>query len=190
MRKHMFVLLAVFAVVVAVHSAQASTATVIHTFCAKKGPKCPAGGTNPIGDLITDGAGNIYGVTQTGGTGVACPGGCGVVFQLQPGNANAYTVLYNFQGGTGDGAYPKAGLVLDPSGTLFGTTSAGGSSSNCTGGCGTVFSVVPGSGRDSILHSFTGPGDGANPTSELLEDGLGDLFGTTQNGGTGVCTGG
>src|SRR5580692_623296 len=95
----------------------------------------------------------------------------------------AYGVLYSFKGGTGDGAYPAAGLAT-VNGTLYGTTSRAGGGSGCRPGCGTVFSITP-SGAETVLHSFAGgSGDGAKPFAALLN--VNDtLYGTTYVGGRG-----
>ena len=86
--------------------------------------------------MITDKAGNLYGTTNSGGTG-SCSNdgiaGCGTIFELSPpaqkGGSWTETVLYSFQGGK-DGAYPNDPLVADRNGNLFGTTSLGGKE-NC-----------------------------------------------------------
>jgi len=95
-----------------------------------------------------------------------------------PAQAQTYDVFYSFQGGTTDGSMSLGGLVRDSANNLYGTTSAGG-----TNNVGTVFKIDP-SGAETILHDFGGPGDGANPAAGLLIDRSGDLYGTTQNGGS------
>jgi len=92
-------------------------------------------------------------------------------------------VLYSFQGGS-DGANPRASLI-EVNGTLYGTTSAGGSTTNV--GCGTVFSLTPpampgGSWTEAVLHAFTGGLDGCHPYAGLI-DVSGTLYGTTEIGG-------
>src|SRR6185369_11820998 len=93
---------------------------------------------------------------------------------------NQETVLYRFQGG-GDGANPLAGLLMDGAGNLFGTTSQGG---GCLNVCGTIF-MIDTFNNESVLYSFTGGGDGGNPTSSLVMDAKGNLYGTTSLGGAG-----
>jgi uncharacterized repeat protein (TIGR03803 family) len=99
-----------------------------------------------------------------------------------------YDVLYNFAGGI-DGANPTAGLI-DVGGTLYGTTSAGGSYS-CGyyggSGCGTVFNITLG-GTEKVLHSFASAPDGATPYASLIELN-GTLYGTTFYGGSHPCYG-
>jgi uncharacterized repeat protein (TIGR03803 family) len=94
--------------------------------------------------------------------------------------AATFKTLYAFQGG-GDGAGP-ANSLLNVSGTLWGTTSAGGGSANCTGGCGTVFTINPATGVETVIYAFQGGTDGANPFSSLINVG-GTLYGVTYQGG-------
>jgi hypothetical protein len=106
-------------------------------------------------------------------------------------------VLYKFKGGM-DGLGPKAALVADSSGNLYGTTQFGGGNYRCERGCGTVFELSPpGSGNNSwtetVLYRFTGQSDGAEPQGRLVFDGQGNLYGTTYAGGdfsSKACTGG
>jgi uncharacterized repeat protein (TIGR03803 family) len=125
-------------------------------------------GGGPTAALIQDAAGNLYGTTSSGASGF------GVVFKLD--TANHETVLHVFTGP--DGAIPHGRLVLDGSGNLYGTTSAGGSSN-----LGTVFKIDA-NRVESVLHNFTGDPDGANPYAGLVMDSSGNLYGTTENGGT------
>jgi uncharacterized repeat protein (TIGR03803 family) len=93
-------------------------------------------GIIPLGGLAMDGSGNLYGTTERGG-----PGGAGAVFELSPPSGGAgpwsYSVLYGFTGGA-DGGQPYAGVVLDDSGNLYGTTLVGGAA-----GFGAVFEIIP-----------------------------------------------
>jgi uncharacterized repeat protein (TIGR03803 family) len=92
------------------------------------------------------------------------------------------TVLYSFKGAS-DGSYPVAGLIADSKGNGYGTTAAGGGSSNCSGGCGIVYKVN--ASGVTILHAFAGsPNDGAGPSGGLVMDKSGNLYGTTDTGGT------
>ena len=106
----------------------------------------------------------------------------------RPAQAQTETVLYNFNGGS-DGYEPQSGLVSDGAGNFYGTTLLGGL--GCPGnqyGCGVVFEISPnGSGgwNESMLHSFSGPPDGANPfLAPMICDKAGNLYGTTEFGGT------
>ena len=97
-------------------------------------------------------------------------------------NANAQTVtnLYSF-GGYPDGNFPVADLVQGTDGNFYGTTSGGGTSTNCFGGCGTVFRISA-SGSYTNLYSFAGPpNDGGNPVGGLVQGSDGNFYGTTSN---------
>jgi len=91
------------------------------------------------------------------------------------------TTLYAFTGNA-DGAVPYGGVVLDPAGNVYGTTTNGGDFGGdwCgTSGCGVVFKIDP-RGHESLLHTFTGPSaDGANPTEGVTRDSAGRLYGLT-----------
>jgi uncharacterized repeat protein (TIGR03803 family) len=128
--------------------------------------------TEPLGGVIFDNAGNLYGTTYEGGYNY------GTVFQLMPsGSGWTETILYQFNGGS-PGEYPVAGVIIDNLGILYGATTAGG-----TGGGGTVFELTPSSGNwiYTVLHSFTG---GAGPEANLTMDAAGNLYGTTVADGT------
>jgi uncharacterized repeat protein (TIGR03803 family) len=134
-------------------------------------------GAGPNSGLVWDAAGNLYGTTISGG-GTDClsgSGGCGTVFKINAATGQE-TVLYAFKGFP-DGENPPRGLVRDSVGNLYGTTQIGGASNY-----GTVF-MVSANGQETILHSFTGPPDGAMPAAGLLRDAAGNLFGTTASGG-------
>jgi len=147
------------------------------------------GGTDggvPQTGLLRDAKGNLYGTTELGGSS-NCQEGCGVVFKLD--TIGKLTTLYSFAGGT-DGNYPLQGLVQDQAGNFYGTTAYGGGSSNCQGGCGTVFRLDTTS-KETVLYSFTGGTDGASPWyGHLLRDPAGNLYGDTLSGGGGSCNGG
>jgi uncharacterized repeat protein (TIGR03803 family) len=135
-------------------------------------------GAQPYGNLALDSRnGNLFGTTSLGGSAASA----GTVFELSPtdGGSYSFTTLANFA--RTEGIAPGAGLILDTStGDLFGTTSAGGLSSD-----GTVFELSPaGAGYDlTTLFSFSG-GNGINPDGSLILDGQGDLYGTTVGGGS------
>ena len=147
------------------------TETVLHSF--GDGSK---DGRTPYGGLVRDKAGNLYGTTYEGG-GIGCVDGCGTVFKVD--TTGTETVLHSFAGGTTDGCFPYAGLLLK-AGYLYGTTQACGASSY-----GTVFRLST-SGKETILHNFAGgTADGANPLyGSLLMDTKGALYGVAQYGGT------
>ena len=134
-------------------------------------------GQGPDGSLITDTAGNLYGTTGAGGGCSLYPsGGCGTVFELTP--SGQETILYAFQGGT-DGLGPVGGVIMDNAGNLYGATEFGGNS-DC---CGVVFAIPAGGGSESVLYSFRGGSDGANPLAGVVMDAHGNLYGTTEVGG-------
>jgi uncharacterized repeat protein (TIGR03803 family) len=138
--------------------------TVLHAF---SGPD----GAIPYGALVMDIAGNLYGTTSSGGA-----SGLGTVFKID--TTGKETVLYTFTGNP-DGANPYAGLVMDSSGNLYGTTESGGVSN-----LGTIFQIDR-NGAETVLHSFAGqPSDGADPKAGLTLDSNGILYGTTFSGGS------
>jgi uncharacterized repeat protein (TIGR03803 family) len=104
-----------------------------------------ADGVDPNGPLVADATGALYGTTYMGGNGGGnC--GCGTVFKLTPsGSGYVESVLYSFKLDGNDGHYPVAGLAIDSSGALYGTTSSGGfATRQCSdSGCGTVFKLTP-----------------------------------------------
>ncbi len=130
-------------------------------------------GSNAIGGLAIDNAGNLYGSTASGGT-----GGGGTVFELSPnGNSYNYSLLYSFAGSASCG--PWAELSLDATGNLYGATLCDGASSQ-----GNVFKLTNSGGSFSYssLHDFTG-NDGKRPYSNVSFDSAGNMYGTTSVGG-------
>jgi uncharacterized repeat protein (TIGR03803 family) len=133
-------------------------------------------GQLPVGSVILDAAGNLYSTTSQAGNGNG-----GNVFELsRAGGSWVETILYDFDGGSSDGAGLLAGVVFDTAGNIYGTTAGGGEF-----GFGTVFELTPisGSWTESILYSFAGGNDGAKPESNLVFDSAGRLYGTTFDGG-------
>jgi uncharacterized repeat protein (TIGR03803 family) len=125
---------------------------------------------------------------------LALVGAFGLTLGTSPSaEAQTFTVLHTFAGYPTDGAVPEAGLLMDASGNLYGTTTFGGnvnltSCDYASTGCGTVFKLDT-SGVETVLHNFDGP-DGANPLSNLILDAKGGLYGTTRFGGiTKGCSG-
>lgn len=156
--------------------------TVLYTFCSQQ--NCTDGG-NPAATLIAAN-GKLYGTTYDGGVAGCVDDGCGTVFSFDPGKG-VETVLYAFcqQQDCPDGALPLAG-VIDVKGTLYGTTAYGGRT-GCpqTGDCGTVFSLDPGTGTETVLHAFCSLkncADGWAPEAGLVAV-KGTLYGTTYEGG-------
>jgi uncharacterized repeat protein (TIGR03803 family) len=129
-----------------------------------------ADGGSPEAGVIRDSAGNLYGTTFYGGA-----LSHGAVYKLDA--AGQETVLYSFTGGA-DGGYPVAGVILDSAGNLYGTTGAGG-----TANFGVVYEVDT-AGQETVLYSFTGGADGGGPSAGVIRDSDGNLYGTTNIGGT------
>ena len=166
-----FALLLAFAVIAPL--AHAQTYSVFYTFPSNQDGNRPQG-------VIKDGAGNLYGAAYYGGAHVA-----GAIFEINP--AGQETVLYSFKG-TPDGNGP-VGVVRDAQGNLYGATYFGGF--NCqiqpNAGCGTLFKVSA-SGKETVLHTFGGRGDGVAPVG-VVRDSKGNLYGATTNGGDFSCGG-
>jgi uncharacterized repeat protein (TIGR03803 family) len=156
--------------------------TVLHNFGSRKND-----GVNPNAPLIFDTAGNIYGTTTFGGDHAS-----GTVFKLTPpapGGTWKETVLYNFffdrttnSGPTGE--WPGS-MIFDPAGNLYGTTLGAGVNLH-----GAVFKMTPtvgGSWTLTVLYSFLDRGDGIQPSGSLSLDAVGNLYGTTESGGSTPC---
>jgi hypothetical protein len=141
-------------------------------------------GANPLGGVISDTKGALYGTAQGGSNNE----GDGVAFRLRVVDGVRWkeTVLHVFSRNDSGGADPMAGLVLDAHGHLYGTASWSHISS------GDVFEMKPPSRKGeawvlSVLYGFLGPPDGATPSANLIFDKLGNLYSTTTEGGTGTC---
>ena len=154
--------------------------TVLHNFGAAKD------GQYPVGNVISDSSGNLYGVTEGGGAyGNGTENVGGTAYKLAPpaksGGSWTETVIHSFGNGT-DGVSPKANLVLDAAGNLYGTTMLGGTNKG-----GTVFEISPQSGggwKESVIYDFlSGIFDGFKPVAGLIFDSSGNLYGTTSRGG-------
>jgi uncharacterized repeat protein (TIGR03803 family) len=128
-------------------------------------------GAFPYAGLMMDATGNLYGTASSGGF----PPYTGLVFKLDP--SGHETVLYDFIN-RGDGDYPLSGVIMDRKGNLYGTTYYGGAS-----GAGAVFKLDT-SGTETVLYSFTGGADGSNPVAGVIMDKAGNLYGTTEFGGS------
>ncbi len=177
--------LAILLMVIALPAANGQTLTTLHSFSG------PPDGALPTAGLAMDGVGNLYGTTQDGGS-----AGEGMVFKLVHSGSNwIEQPLYSFgstQSGN-DGAEPDGGVTIGPDGNLYGTTSAGGGA-----GLGTVFKLSPPASvcrstlcpwTETILYRFRGGSDGAFPAGSVVFDSAGNLYGTTQGGGTSNCFG-
>lgn len=150
------------------------TESVIHNFGQGLDGAIPQ-----LGSLIFDGAGNLYGTCDLGGSHML-----GAAFEMSPDGSGGWTekVIHNFGSGT-DGVNPYSGLIFDGSGNLYGMTTGGGGDDD-----GTVFKMTPnGSGgwTESVLHNFGQGLDGSVPTgAALVLDSSGNLYGMTSAGGS------
>ena len=150
------------------------TATTLHSFCPNF--NC-ADGANPSGELAVDGGGNVYGTTQYGGA-----NNKGTAFQLTPGKGWNHNILYSFcsQANCADGGQPQAGMIIDKSGNLYGTTDN------------VVFQLSPQTSGWSyqLLHtscSLSNCADGGDLVDNVILDRAGNLYGTTNVGGNRRC---
>ena len=149
------------------HTESGWTETVIHSFQPQ------TDGREPLGNLVTDGSGNLYGTTTQNG-----PNGGGTVWEMSPGNgAWSFSVLYSFTGGGG----PAGGPLIDGSGNLYGATANDGAYEY-----GSVFKLSPVNGGWSYtdLYDFTGGSAGGLPGSALVMDAAGNLYGAAGVGGS------
>ena len=132
-------------------------------------------GVDPASGLTIDKSGNLYGSTFFGGSANA-----GTVFKISPNNGGwTETVLYSFKGGTTDGANPDGNLLVGPKGQVIGTTVSGGPS-----GYGVLFALIP-SGTsyvEKLVHVFP---KFTTPTSGVIADRLGNLYGESGGGALG-----
>jgi len=163
-------LICLLVVVGAVNPAHAQTETVIDTTSLT------------YAGVIFDTAGNLYGVTNNGGSSTNCVSGCGTVFELSPVGDGTWTqtVIYNFQNGS-DGGNPRGGLVFDAAGNLYGTNQ-GGAAYNA----GVAYELSPGSGGAwtfTTLYNFGQTSSAYAPVTPLILDSAGSLYGVTPFGG-------
>ena len=147
--------------------------TVLHRFTGTDGQY-------PDANLLRDGTGNLYGITEAGGSD-GCGVGCGTVIRV--GKSGKTTVLYAFTGGA-DGGTPSGSLIEDADGSLYGATFWGGDLSGC--GCGVLFKLDR-FGSETVLYTFAGKADGANPNGGLVWGAEGNLYGTAAYGGDSSC---
>ncbi len=166
--------------------AAAQTETVLFSFQGIIG----LSGSHPVGGLVADEAGNLYGTASVGGR-----YGAGTVYKLSPpatpGGAWTQTPIYAFKNrfaNPPDGAAPQATLVMDERGNLYGTTAHGGNTCEIFFDCGTVFELVRprrpgGTWQERVLYRFNGA-DGQNPSAALTWGPGRRLYGTTTAGAT------
>jgi uncharacterized repeat protein (TIGR03803 family) len=170
--------------IVAATEAQAQSFQVLHNFTDGRD------GSNPLDGLTIDHNGNLYGTASAGGNQVSgCinflgTAGCGAVFELaRSGSGWILRPLYDFQ--SSSNGYPAHGVVFGPDGALYGLTNGG----SCCGGVfrlappGTICRSFTCNWQETVLHQFTGQPDGSGPTSRVLFDSAGNMYGATYSGG-------
>ena len=149
--------------------------TVLYSF----GP--PPDFTGPWGALTFDKKGNLYGSANAGGAHDQ-----GGIFELKrSGDQWKEKVIHNFTGGSDGGVPGAVNLIWDSAGNFYGTTQAGGKYAN-----GVVYKFTPTSGgswKETVIYNFTGSSDGSEPTSGVIFDAAGNLYGTASAGGLKAC---
>lgn len=153
----------------------------LYSFCSQS--NCTDGAT-PLAGVVQGTDGNFYGTTVAGGeTTSFWTSGAGTVFKITP--AGTLTTLHKFSGADGGG--PTSVLVQASDGNFYGTTQYGGTSSGCSGGCGTIFKITP-EGDLTTIYSFCNTGypctDGYFPVGGLIQASNREFYGTTTRGGT------
>lgn len=141
-------------------------------------------GGYPHGDLTAKGRDTIYGATA---------GSIYMMTRSRTSGSWSETTLYLFPGNEQSKGYsPNGGLVSDAAGNLYGTAAEGGDFTTCSQGCGVAFKLSRSSATwyETVLHTFSGGGDGATPLAGFAIDAAGTLFGSTRNGGDVQCNGG
>jgi hypothetical protein len=165
------------------------TYAVLYNFCALA--NC-GDGSRPVGGVLLDQSGVLYGTTAQGGCSSTCSisGGAGVAFALAPSGGNIWTetVLHTFcsQAHCADGSFPTANLAEDAAGNLIGVTAGGGGSGKHEGG--TLYKLTPNGAQsqETVLYDFcrlSDCRDGASPIGTPVLDTAGNIFGTTDKGG-------
>jgi len=134
-------------------------------------------GYSPVGSLVEDSAGNLFGAASAGG-----PEPGGVVFKLSPTTGGGWveSVIHIFGTASGNKGFSPTSLISDGNGGFYGTTYAGGNT-GCVVGCGVVFHLAltaQGGWAETVLHTFTDGYDESVPNA-LIRDASGNLYGTT-----------
>lgn len=151
------------------------TFTVLHAFTGAPD------GDMPMGGLIFDSAGNLYGTTYFGGSCMYSPG-CGVIFKIDPDGTE--TIFHSFSGP--DGWKSQGGLIADSAGNFYGMTVYGGNQGDCSFlACGVIFKITPDS-TETVLHNFNGA-DGTELRGTPFLDSAGNLYGVASSGGAYNC---
>jgi uncharacterized repeat protein (TIGR03803 family) len=146
--------------------------TVLHTFGAS------GDGFYPGGSLRQDSKGNLYGVTQHGGTNDPNGTGNGGIVFKQPESGGPETILYNFGSlpNCADGCYPIGPVAVDKTGNVYGIAFTG---TGTTAGQALVWEVNT-AGKETILHTFA---KGVSVYGSVITDTAGNLYGVTDSGG-------
>jgi uncharacterized repeat protein (TIGR03803 family) len=148
-------------------------------------------GAIPFGNVLFDAAGNLWGTTSIGGTAhIGCPPikGCGTIYALTPTGDGGWKerIVHRFSDAFKDGSIPRAGLVADAAGNLYGTTYEGGDTLACNGdGCGMVYELEFASTNHYTYKKLVdfNVNNGAYAQGPLFIGPNGILFGTTLYGG-------
>ena len=149
----------------------AGVITILHNFTGY-----PSDGAYPIGATVQGNDGAYYGVTWEGGS-----SNLGTIFKIT--SNGTYTLLHNFVGSPGDGAYPRSGLILGSDGNFYGTTLNGGTAND-----GSIYKLTPSSGQVMIAYSLcsqTHCTDGFSPVIPLLQHTNGKFYGSTSGNSLG-----
>jgi len=154
-------------------------ASVLHNFTGEHGD-----GSGPFAGLVWDNVGNLYGTTEGGGVHRA-----GTVYRLELTSGGwKEQIMHSFPASPFDGQVPGVGALLsDAAGNLYGTTNQGGRNTCVDVGCGTIFRLKPASNgkwEETILYNFTGKAGGSGPSSGVVMNKAGNLYGVTIAGGT------
>jgi uncharacterized repeat protein (TIGR03803 family) len=165
------------------HSPSGWRMAILHVFPGQQGD-----GIEPFGAMVVDGTGNLYGTTEHGGTSTDCGGGCGTVYEIQhlPNGTWKESVIHSFPAFTGDGTFPGFAdkLAIEKAGNLYGTAGGG------AGNVGVIFRLHPvgdGTWTETILHAIKYRQNGSGPSSGVVMDAAGILYGTTIAGGDASC---
>jgi uncharacterized repeat protein (TIGR03803 family) len=155
---------------------------ILHSFLLRKGD-----GQGTVGAVSLDATGSVYGITEQGGSSTRCGGGCGIVYEVQhlPDGTWKESILHSFNA-YNDGSFPAFGdkLAIDKAGNLYGTAGGG------AGGHGVIFRMNRGANgvwKETVLHSIWQAANGDHPSSGVVMDSAGNLYGATIAGGTASC---
>jgi len=153
--------------------------TTLYSFCAQA--NCPDG-SGPVGRLVQGIDGDLYGLTNSGGSGKGCRHGCGTMFKLTL--SGQFTSAFSFCAATNcvdEGRNPQQGLTVSPNGDFYGTTFGGGRPQE-----GIIFKITPSGSLTKLYNFYSQPNgaDGWDAQAPLTLGGDGNFYGTTEGGGT------